>query len=64
VARNAHRRPLGDVVGTSEVLTGHSSNPSSHGSKSLPVRKSFPCLELLEWPFVSRLCGWWGGGVE
>jgi hypothetical protein len=55
-----HIITLGDAVGTSEVPTGHSSIPSGRGSKIFSMRKPSPCLELLEWPSVSRLQGWRG----
>jgi hypothetical protein len=55
VAGNARCQPLGDVVGTLELLIGYSSDPGGNRSKSLSVRKSFPCLELLERPSISHL---------
>jgi hypothetical protein len=53
------RHPMGDAVGMSEVQTRHSVSLGGHRSKSLSVRKPFPHLELLGWPYVPRL---WGGG--
>jgi hypothetical protein len=38
VVGTMHRRPPGDAVGTSEVLTRHSVGPNGHRSKSLLVR--------------------------
>jgi hypothetical protein len=47
VAGTASHHPLGDVIGTSEVLTRHSIGLGGRRSKSLPVRKSFLHPQLL-----------------
>jgi hypothetical protein len=53
VVGTAHRRPLGSAIVVSEVLNEHLRGPTSCRPSSVSVRKLFPPLEPLGWPFAT-----------